>query len=271
MVNILNHKHWILLPLLSAGFVLTILVCASHAALLKDIRVGEYSGFTRIVFELDAPAVPEKIEPQPAKRLAVVFANTSADLIRKIPVKRSPHVKDIQIWEKDNRLRALLTFDFDNFRHKSFSLIDPPRLVLDIHPTANAPDADAASPPATMPDGENSFSQRASTRGSEPAPLQREVTLGEPVSRNQEPPPKEANKPPQSVNKDQSSAMPPRSTTRPSDARPGRLQYYLVIVLVSITIVILVLLLLMLMVRHRWIEDRSRAVAKKAPESSKKI
>jgi hypothetical protein len=314
MVNILNHKNWILLPLLSAGFVLAILICTSHAALLKDIRVGEYSGFTRIVFELDTPAVPEKIELQPTKRLAVIFANTSADLIRKIPVERSPHVNNIQVWEEGNRLTALLAFDFDSFRHKSFSLIDPPRLVLDIHPTTNAPDASTASPPAITPDSESGFSQTASTRGPEPTPQREgEAFSGESASRIQEPPLYEARNSPLSVNEtDQtvpddkpanapvasktgeppqtepapqtpgmvnhsektsnSSVTLPKYTDQPSTTRTGRLQFYLVIALVSITIIILVLLLLMLLVRHRWIDDRARLVAKEdAQESPKKI
>ena len=76
--------------------IITIHLC--HAALLKDIRVGEYRGFTRIVFELDtSPIEPEKIEPQPPGRLAISFTNTSADLIRKIPIERSPQVKNVQI------------------------------------------------------------------------------------------------------------------------------------------------------------------------------
>lgn len=319
MVSILNHKKWILSPLLSAGLVLTIFVYTGHGALLKDIRVGEYNDYTRIVFELDAPTEPVKIELQSAKRMAVTFGNTSAGLIRKIPLKKSPHIKDIQIWEWGNRLTALLDFDFDSFGHNSFSLTDPPRFVLDIHSTTNAPPAGAASPPATTAVSESDSSQTASHRDSQPAPQpdggtisettpyqtpellpgeahepqlstdknhssstatttvsgpepaprpDQDAMSGKSASQIQEPHPDNAHNPPFSEEKDQSSATPPQSTNSPtSDARPGRLQYYLVIVLVVITIVILMLLLLMLLVRHRWIEDKLRPNPKENPEN----
>ena len=145
MANISNRRKWVLSPFLSVGFVLALLMHTGHAAMLKDIRVGEYSGFTRIVFELDALPKPVKIESQPAGRLTVAFANTTADLIRKIPVERSPHVRNIQIWEKGAELTAIIALDYPNNGHKSFSLDDPPRLVVDVHPQANARDTAAAS------------------------------------------------------------------------------------------------------------------------------
>lgn len=267
----LNHKKWILLPLLSAGFVL-IMAYTSYAALLKDIRVGEYNGFTRIVFELDAPAEPEKIELGADQRLAVVFRNTTADLIRKIPVDRSPHIDNIQIWEKGNRLTALLAFDFDGFGHKSFSLTDPPRLVLDVHPAPNAPIVGDASSPGLTPDSESSSSQTSSVSASEPAPQPE----GQPITEKSEseapePIPAEARKPQLPANSEHPAAMPSTSATRPPDARPGgRLQFYLVIVLVAITIVILALLLLMLLARHHWIDDKSHPTATEDPESPNK-
>jgi hypothetical protein len=270
MVNMLNHKKWILLPLLSAGFVL-IMAYTSYAALLKDIRVGEYDSFTRIVFELDAPAEPEKIELVADQRLAVVFENTTADLIRKIPVDRSPHVGNIQIWEKGNRLTALLAFDFDGFSHKSFSLTDPPRLVLDIHPAPNVPDAGDASSPGLTPDSEVNSSQTASVSASEPAPQPE----GQPIiekspSEAPEPIPAETRKPQLPGDSEHSAAMPSTSASRPSDARPGRLQFYLVIALVAITIVILALLLLMLLARRHWIDDKSHLTAMEKPKSPTK-
>jgi hypothetical protein len=266
MVIMLNPKNWISLPLLSAGIVLSLFIHTGHTAQLKDIRVGEYKDFTRIVFELDASAEPVKMELRSTTQMAVVFKKTSADLVRKIPVDRSPHVKDIQIWEKTNQLTVLLEFDFDSFDRKSFSLDDPPRLVLDIHPVPDVPNAGVEYAPGPTPDSERGSPHPVSTGVSEPASQPDEKTDFEKSGFQTPPPPgKVRKKPPMSVDQDQSPAAPPADTTRPS-----RLQFYLVIALVVITIVILVLLLLMLLARHRWIEDRSRLTAAENIEDARK-
>lgn len=268
----LNPKNWILLPLLSAGLVLSLFVHTGHTAQLKDIRVGEYGDFTRIVFELDDSAEPEKMELRSTTQMAVVFENASADLVRKIPLDRSPHVKGIQIWEKTNQLTVLLEFDFDSFDRKSFTLSDPPRLVLDIHSVPKVSNAGVEYAPGPTPDSERGSPHPVSTTVSEPASQPDEVTDIEKPAFHTPPSPGEAHKkPPASVDQNQSPAAPPTSAARPSDTTsPSRLQFYLVIVLVVITIVILALLLLMLLARHRWIEDKSRLTAPKDIESSRK-
>jgi hypothetical protein len=267
MVNMVNLKKWIALPLLSAGFVLVLLVHTSNAALLKDIRVGEYEGYTRIVFELDAPAEPEKIEHRSPGHLAVVFGDTSADLIRKIPVGRSAHVDKIQIWEQGNRLTAVLAMDFKNFGQESFSLTNPPRLVVDIRPTENAPHTGAEPSPGIPQAGDSTPQQAVSTGASAPSSNPDGEAAEKSASETAEPSPSDTHKASVSANEDLSPAKPPTSATRPSGKRPGRLQFYLVIILVAITIVILALLLLMLLARHRWIGDKSLSAAGKKPES----
>jgi hypothetical protein len=273
MVNMLNPKNWIWVPLFSAGFVLILLAHAGHAALLKDIRVGEYKNFTRIVFELDVPAASEKIERRSARQLAVVLENTSTDLIRKIPLERSPHVSAIQIWEKGDQLTAILAFDFDGFSQNSFSLPDPPRLVLDIHPRVHATDTGADSSP-TLPaqDGEsNALPSVSASSSEEPAPQPDAETVSEnPAPQTPKSPPGLAHKQQESMDRSASPAMPPESETRSSDARPSRLQVYLVVVLVAITIVILALLLLMLLARRRWIDVPPRLAATEDTEITKK-
>lgn len=210
MVINLNHKRWFLSPLLSAGFVLTLLLCTGHSALLKDIRVGEYSDHTRIVFELDTPAEAVEVELQSAGRLAVVFADTAADLIRKIPVNRSPRVKSIQIWERDHRLTALLDLDLNGFDHKSFSLTDPQRFVLDILPKGNAPDAGDGSDPAATSGSNSDFLQETPSKGSLPAPQPDGEDISE-TTKSHDPElfPGEDNEPPSPGGDHHSSAMPP--------------------------------------------------------------
>ena len=269
MVNMLNPKNWIWVPLLSTGIVLILLAHTGHAALLKDLRVGEYKDFTRIVFELDAPAASEKIERRSARQLAVVLGGTSTDLIRKIPVERSPHVSDVQIWEKGDRLTVLLAFDFDDFEQNSFSLPDPPRLVLDIRPTAHAPETGAESAPTPPAHDRNSGAlQSASDSGAEgPAPLADvEAAAERPAPQVPESPPVTDRKPMGTVDRAPSPATSPTSANRSSDTRPGRLQFYLVVALVAITIVILALLLLMLLARGRWIDDKPHLIATEDPE-----
>jgi hypothetical protein len=296
MANILNRRKWVFLPLLSVGFALAVFIHTSHAALLKDIRVGEYPGFTRIVFELDAPPKPAKIEPQSTGRLAVVFANTTADLTRKIPVERSPHVRNIQIWEKGAELTTILAFDFNSYDHKFFSLSDPPRLVLDIRPLASAPDTIVAPPPekpqsgksgiepATPPQDsqtarrQGSMHQESESRRPSPhtddkfdSPISDDHSEHGPASGAQgdevvsakggamqstRAATRKPDRAKNSVNTGKLSLKQPRYTVQPSVKRPDRLQYFLVIFLVFITIAILVLLVLMLLVKHAWIERR---------------
>ena len=280
MVNMLNCRNWILSPLLSIGFLLIFFNYAAHAALLKDIRVGEYEKFTRIVFELDSPTEPQTVDLISSDRLSVVFANTSAAFIRKIPVERSRHIKNIQIWEKSNQLSALLIFDFEHFRHESFRLNNPPRIVLDIQPLENTPEVNATAAPAGP-----------ITNGGSPPAVEESKIPGAFSIREQAPP-----LPVNDINRDRTSAEPnssPSLKTSPADTpaipetrtsdlgsvgnktdspqitatvaghpklakRSSRLQFYLVVMLVLITIVILILLLLMLLSRHRWADDNKQ-------------
>jgi hypothetical protein len=310
MANISNRRKWVLSPFLSVGFILTLLMYTSHAATLKDIRVGEYAGFTRIVFELDALPKPVKIEPQSAGRLTVEFANTNADLIRKIPVERSPHLRNVQIWEKGAELTAILAFSFKNYGQKSFSLNNPPRLVVDVHPLPNTRKTAGASPSEKNRSDESEIEGGRLLQGSRNSPHQ-DASHRESASRAlaphtgenvNSPVPDDQNdhgstgeasgseahsttggemQPSGAVHQTphiaKNSAKPggssvkqPRNAVQPSAKRPSRLQYFLVIFLVFITITILVLLLLMLLVKHAWIGNRSRSTAVKKPGSRDK-
>jgi hypothetical protein len=93
-----------------AGLLALLILWTATAAgsSLRDIRIGEYDGFTRIVFELDTPVTSQTINPQDAGQLLVTLGNTTPRLVRKIPVERSAHVRDIQFWQR----RGNLTPDF---------------------------------------------------------------------------------------------------------------------------------------------------------------
>jgi hypothetical protein len=277
-VNALNCRNSIFLPLITAGIMLAVLLGSVQAAVLKDIRIGEYKGFTRIVFELDQPAVPAQIQQTALNRLAVVFAHATADLIRKIPIERSRHVKDLQIWQRKESLSAVLFFDFGPIRHEVFTLINPPRLVVDIHPDSSAPAPALSNNPPVPDDVQNRpAGPELDAKKPEPPTIQ-------PVS----PPPPEKEQaadiksmPPDTPGKlaaaeqpamtgpdhpevklrdntagTTAGAVPPSPPAAPRPP-PHRLQFYLVLALVLITIAILVLLLLMLFSRHRWADDKT--------------
>jgi len=285
MVNMLNRRNWVLSPLLSAGFVLIIFICTTQAALLKDIRIGEYDEFTRIVFELDSPAKPEQIALISSGQLSVVFANTSAEFIRKIPVERSRHIKNIQIWDKSNQLSAVFSFDFEHFRHESFSLNDPPRIVLDIQPLPIAPQSTAATPHAeSKVNGETLVDQAAGSKSPEsysfkvresPVPVggldhantgtkptNSPSVMASPKNKPTIPVARTSDLDIRGKNTDESQSKALVPSHQKSGKQASRLQFYLVVVLVLITIAILVLLLLMLLSKHRWANDQTHVEPK---------
>ena len=265
---------------MSAAIILTIFTAISNAALLKDIRVGEYEGFTRIVFEFDTPVGTTQILPTTQGRLKAVFGNTSPGLRRKIPIERSRHIKDLQIWNQNGKLSVVLIFDLARFRHDSFPLNHPPRIVLDIQPlksvAKNAPAP--AQPTREVADQSRQVAQSATTAPKSPSvdESQMEAEAGQNSENNAEAEPSQqrtiAEKAGPAI---RSTDIKPNDTNSaepqvqvPADGNPkatkqsNRLQFYLVVGLVLITIFILALLLLMLLSKHRWAEQKSRLSAK---------
>lgn len=136
MTKLIGRESWTVLLLLYIGFSVLTWRVPAFAAELKDVRVGEYKGFTRIVFELDEPAIKPDIKIQHSNHLLVTFNKTSANLVRHIPVERSPHVDDIQFWQRKAALSTLLIFDYPHIRMESFRLSRPPRFAVDVFPVA---------------------------------------------------------------------------------------------------------------------------------------
>ncbi len=279
MANLLNRRYWILSLLLSAGFVLVVLICTAQASLLRDIRVGEYENFTRVVFEFDEPTEPEQIVSRSAGQLTVVFAGTSAELTRKIPVERSRRIKTLQIWDKKSHLSAVLSFNFVRLRHQLFPLNNPPRIVLDIQPLDSTPDTTTEMAPAALKSNggkqpqvpESTLSGPADSEVQESSPAVQETEQRDagvkpdnqtlPISNTNI----EAGPAAQDSgikNRGETAAETPNPAPMAGARKPakqsGRLQFYLVVGLVLITIVILLLLLLMLLSKNRWAEDKTR-------------
>lgn len=288
MADFLNRKQLLLVPLLSAGFILLLGVPFSRGALLKDIRVGQYDTFTRIVFEFDAHVTAESIMSPSHGQIRIVFPQSKPDLIRKIPIDRSERITDIQIWMQHDELVAVIKVAFHQLRIDSFQLSNPDRIAVDIHrsstPTA-IPTGRAAQTPTATPERQRTEKptetppkpqHQAKPIPTAPQPdesprwkptpskVLEETTLSKPpVSL-----PAAKSQPNESVvAPDQSQplgpqptivAPPQQSRSVPADSpeeKSNGLQYYLMVALIVITIVILILLVFMLVSRRRWVEN----------------
>ncbi len=274
--------------LLAATLFSMLCVPSLQAALLKDIRLGEYNTFTRIVFEFDQapPTIPD-ISVNEAE-LRVTFKDLTAELKRKIATKQSPHVSAVQIWLEDDHLSAVFKVDAPFTHSKISSISNPPRILVDVHwqPAAQG----QALSETTVP--QQFQSNTSPTNGSAPipapsdtaVPLLPQESLQLPThpqsaapeapsetaassAPSENPSAEEQNqtpealvlKPPATPSQETLSLQPETNANIPSpvsSAHANRLQYYLVIGLVVLTIAILILLVLMLLTKYRWGNNR---------------
>lgn len=287
MINNFTGRTRFFSSLIAMGIIVLYWFVPAAAGQLVDIRVGEYDGFTRIVFELDAPTTAPQIEPQTSGKLLVSFDGTQAQLVRKIPVERSRHVHEIQIWQRDGKLSSIVVFDYPNIRIKTFTLTNPPRIGVDVFPMlpsksqVDSPPPAAEAPAETAQEalekdakiatGESSMETKVQPltekdvtdqveNGSPKTEqnkevIDQEVDIGESKSPViPEPSVPELPKLRKSV-PEQSPSPPPANGSKNT---PVRLQFFLVIGLVVITIGILFLLLLMLFARHKLSDNQKK-------------
>jgi len=251
------------------------------AASLKDIRVGQYDNYTRIVLEFDDPIEFQTIKPQAQGHLTIVFPDAWPNMVRKIPLERSQRLKDIQIWQRQNELSVVLAFDFDHFRYEYFQLNAPPRIALDIYQLAAAETPPIQASTGVKPrDGHQAtaksseFDTRKSPAHDDQSPsqlkdLQAQAVEQSPAVLSADNTEKRAT---QKTSTDKDSEVPKHvppvikqqdlsQTPKTEHPKTGtfQLQFYLVLALVIITIVILVLLLLMLLFRHRWAGEKGKS------------
>lgn len=269
MLSLRRGNSWVLYLFLFVGITIQLYSGPASAAKLLDVRVGEYEGFTRVVFEMDTPSVKPEIDIQAPNTIRVAFEQTDADLVRKIPVERSRHIKSLQFWQLNDTLSTVLTVDYTHFRFESFSLSSPPRIAVDIFPKAAPPetakqesgglDPMAQSQSDIQPEtgtARKRFGQETpEPQQSEQAPVDVLESKESDTTAEKTTPalPKLASSPPQ---KDKTVSPEPKNAPT-----KFRLQFFLVIGLVVITIGILFLLLLMLFARHRFSEVKSKLSA----------
>ncbi len=282
MVDVLISRRWLFAQLLCTGIVLFAWINPAFATSLKDIRIGEYDKFTRIVFESDTELSAEQILSSDPGRLTVVFSNTRPAFMRKIPVDRSPLIDRLEVMSRKDRLSITLYFNSRHARFDTFGLKDPPRMVLDVFwqpPAGKLASESPRNEPAIIAgnrdhEGKEVLRSTQSTAGVQPEmygqpqpnPADAETTLS---LRDESSIPVE--KQPGVTNRQASTGQraeirkpTPRNVLPPtpsvavappddSGASYSRgLQYYLILGLVFITIGILLLLVFMLVFRHHW-------------------
>lgn len=127
----------------------------AHAALLKDVRIGEYESYTRLVFEFSEPVQIGNIGDSPAEWLAVPFGKTDTDLKRKIPLDESTSIREIRLFNHQGTLTALLNPGFVRSGYDVFQLDNPPRIVVDLFHGASEPEETSWSETTAAPPPSN--------------------------------------------------------------------------------------------------------------------
>ncbi len=123
----------------------------SEAARVLDLRVGRHADFTRIVFELDAPAGYKIERHEPAPGIAELMISLEAGGTP-IEVKGAKRRIDSVSLESAGPGRSLVRIRLsrDGLRLKEMILAGPPRIVLDI--MGGEPETRTAAAPASEPE-----------------------------------------------------------------------------------------------------------------------
>lgn len=269
----LSSKNPLFAVLCNAIMLLCACMTPSWAALLKDIRIGEYETYTRIVFELDS-VVREPVISQTAEQVQVVLSGTQPDLKRRLPLEGNRHLQDIKIQTvHPDKMSIIIQHDARILRISSFELHSPPRLVLDAHwvtsePTlapqntllpspvnqeplfaAVVPDTspfESAAPPLLPHSPLIEDTPRTETFESEPLPFHENLPgLLAPSADSAAP----------IASQHAETHAPPVTSVHHLNSGPKShpFQIFLAIVLVTIIIAILVFMALMLLCRKHWI------------------
>jgi hypothetical protein len=268
--------------LLIAGLLGWTCVAPCDAANLKDLRIGEYDYFTRIVFEFDAPVENPILTGGLSDQLDITFKQSQTDLARKIPTGLSNRIKDIQIWMRGKDLIAFIALEFDHFQFKWFQLSSPARVVVDVYASKTPPDSNAQTGVEKTEDTQRiphaleitrigeigapstldhlphltSISEISST-ASFPTSQRETMTSTEVFTSGDEIKPVSAGKTPERIPKQIGIVNADRALMEQKAGAFELVQFYLVLVLIAITILILIMLLLMIFFRYRWVDKNT--------------
>jgi hypothetical protein len=282
MVNDWTRRSWLLLSPLQAGLTIVLWIVPCHAALLKDIRIGEYEKFTRIVFEFNVQTDMDSIGKVLPNQLKITFPDVRTEFTRPIPQKHSERLNEYKVWQHKNRLSVIFRFNSDNLSFDSFQLKSPPRLVVDVYDspgTTKVPgktknqiaqelvtNAGSSTPRATdskikpSPMPLDSLAKQHNANSSAPADFDSMTLKKQPAAPQPIPADRTSIKQPVAVQHSDSSGMDELNTVTTANVTQPKvqkgLQHYLLIALVILTIVILSLMVVMLFSRHKWTNSK---------------
>jgi len=122
------------LGIAAVGMALFAQVALAGSAELRYIRMGEHHDYTRVVFEFTR--LPDFANPvlSGKEEASVVFSNTSTVLPAEIPGETTERIDYVKFHKKGKNLIASLRLSVPRPNLNSFSLSDPPRIVVDIRP-----------------------------------------------------------------------------------------------------------------------------------------
>lgn len=266
----------------------------AFAAKLREVRIGKKSGFTRLVFQFEAPTRYQVQDKAAPSQFSITFLEATSGLSQKSHKYIDP-VKTIDINQDGSRLKAVVALSIPHFRLKTFTLTEPHRVVVDLYPAATAESyvklnklvvkasAEAEStpkasppapvkepePPAREPEPLTKEPEPPAVEDSQPSALESKPEILEPVQVSREPAPappvekasKESRQPATAPAQPSSQPMVKKdsSANKPISSVFGTFQRNLILVLAGISIVILALIGFLLMQKKNS-ADKSRPV-----------
>ena len=126
---------------------------AAVAAEVVDMRLGRHAGFTRVVFELDAPAgysLEQNVLEDGSTELVVTLDAGAVDQEKSLDKSL---VKGVRLTGKGSQSVARIRLGDGKLRVKEMILGSPPRIVLDVLAPARAAKTAKADTPTTTPTG----------------------------------------------------------------------------------------------------------------------
>jgi hypothetical protein len=127
------------IPIIGLVFLCLVRLGSAEGAELRYVRIGEHKAYTRIVFEFRGEASFKEPVVKGKGRFSVVFENTTTALPMQIAGETSKRVDVITFAQGKSHLVANITVSFPYFGIKSFSILKPDRVVLDVTPLSKPP------------------------------------------------------------------------------------------------------------------------------------
>ena len=125
----------IIIPVLALLVAFVWMAASASAAKLQEIRTGKKSGFTRLVFQFEAPPRFQVKKQAAANHLDLVFFETTSGLLRTNQNYSAP-VETVALQQNGSNLEVVVALSVPGYRLKRFALTEPHRVVFDLYPVA---------------------------------------------------------------------------------------------------------------------------------------